>query len=298
MGRLEGKVVLVTGSGRGFGRSIAIAYGREGATVVSVARTRSELEGTAEGIRSQGGEAMTVSVDLAFEGEIRRLRDVVLGAYGGLDVLVNNAATSPWKTVEETTVENWDRTMAVNLRAPFLLSKVFLPAMKARGGGSVINVSSKSAEMGFVAESAYCPSKYGLEGLTQCLALELKPHNVAVNSLNVSAPEGKRLKPTELTLAEADMLPEKIKASYASDESMVGAFTDAWVFLALQDGNGVTGQRFSTRMLASLLEKEGWEAVVARRLGRLTRAVYETYEFPRSVRYQTPGGGWKELKFE
>ena len=78
----------------------------------------------------------------------------------------------------------------------------------------------------------------------------------------------------------------------------VDAFADAWVFLALQDGNGVTGQMFSTRMLAELLEKEGWEAVVARRRGRLTRAVYETYEFPGSVRYQTPDGGWKELKFE
>jgi NAD(P)-dependent dehydrogenase (short-subunit alcohol dehydrogenase family) len=221
MGRLEGKVVLVTGSGRGFGRSMAIAYGREGATVVSVARTRSELEGTAEAIRTHGGEAMPVFVDLALEGEIHRLRDVVLGAYGGLDILVNNAATSTWKTVEETTLEDWDRTMAVNLRAPFLLSKAFLPAMKARGGGSIINVSSKSAEMGFVAESAYCPSKYGLEGLTQCLALELKPRNVAVNSLNVSAPIGKRLKPTELTLAEAEKMTREIKESYADDESMV-----------------------------------------------------------------------------
>ena len=94
------------------------------------------------------------------------------------------------------------------------------------------------------------------------------------------------------------MLPEEIKASYASDESMVEAFTDAWVFLALQDGNGVTGQRFSTRTLAELLEKEGWDAVASRRRGRLTRSVYETYEFPGSVRYQTPDGGWKELKFE
>jgi NAD(P)-dependent dehydrogenase (short-subunit alcohol dehydrogenase family) len=288
---------LVTGSGRGFGRSMAIAYGGEGASVISVARTISELEGTEDAIRSKGGEVMTIPANLASAEEILRLRDRVLGAYGRLDVLVNNAATSPWKTVEEMTVEDWDRTMAVNLRSPFLLSKAFLEAMRTQGGGSIINVSSKSAEMGFVAEAAYCPSKYGLEGLTQCLALEMKPHNVAVNSLNVSAPEGRRLKPTELTLVEAEKMPREIRESYADDESMVDAFADAWVFLALQDGGGVTGQRFVTKALAEELERDGWEAVVERRRGKLTAAVYEPYEFPGSVRYQTPDGGWKELKF-
>jgi NAD(P)-dependent dehydrogenase (short-subunit alcohol dehydrogenase family) len=294
---LKGRVVLVTGSGRGFGRSMAIAYGREEASVISVARTISELEGTADVIRSHGGEVLTVPADLASVEEIFSLRDRVLGAYGRLDVLVNNAATSPWKTVEEMTVADWDRSMAVNLRAPFLLSKAFLEAMGAQGGGSIINVSSKSAEMGFVAEAAYCPSKYGLEGLTQCLALEMKPHNVAVNSLNVSAPEGRRLKPTELTLAEAEKMPREIRESYADDESMVDAFADAWVFLALQDRDGVTGQRFITKVLAEELARDGWEAVVARRRGKLTKAVYEPHEFPGSVRYQTPDGGWKELKF-
>jgi NAD(P)-dependent dehydrogenase (short-subunit alcohol dehydrogenase family) len=295
--RLKGRVVMVTGSGRGFGRSMAIAYGREGASVISVARTISELEGTEDAIRSQGGEVLTVPTDLASAEEILQLRDRVLGAYGRLDVLVNNAATSPWITVEEMTVEDWDWTVAVNLRAPFLLSKAFLEAMKAQGGGSIINVSSKSAEMGFVAEAAYCASKYGLEGLTQCLALEMKPHNVAVNSLNVSAPEGRRLKPTELTLAEAEKMPGEIRESYADDESMVDAFTDAWVFLALQDGDGVTGQRFVTKALAEELERDGWEAVAERSRGKLTKTVYEPYEFPGSVRYQTSDGGWKELKF-
>jgi NAD(P)-dependent dehydrogenase (short-subunit alcohol dehydrogenase family) len=295
--RLKGRVVMVTGSGRGFGRSMAIAYGRERASVISVARTISELEGTEDAIRSQGGEVLTIPTDLASAEEILQLRDRILGAYGRLDVLVNNAATSPWIIVEEMTVEDWDRTVAVNLRAPFLLSKAFLEAMKAQGGGSIINVSSKSAEMGFVAEAAYCASKYGLEGLTQCLALEMKPHNVAVNSLNVSAPEGRRLKPTELTLAEAEKMPGEFRESYADDESMVDAFTDAWVFLALQDGDGVTGQRFVTKALAEELERDGWEAVAERSRGKLTKTVYEPYEFPGSVRYQTPDGGWKELKF-
>ncbi len=298
MRRLEGKVVLVTGSGRGFGRSMALAYGLEGAKVVCVARTVSELEGTRDLILSSGGDAEVLRVDLAVPEEIDSLREAVEEGFGGLDVLVNNAATSPWKTLDETTVEDWDRVLAVNLRAPFLLAKAFKGSMAARGGGSIINVTSRSAEMGFVAEVGYCPSKYGLEGLTQCLALELRPLDIAVNSLNVSAPEGRRLKPTELTLREAAEMSEEERSKVASEAEMVEAFTDAWTFLALQRGSGVTGQRLSTKGLAEELDRDGWEAVEERLRGRLTMAVYQPYDFPRKVRYQTPGGGWDELVFE
>jgi len=289
---------LVTGSGRGFGRSVAVAYAMEGARVVSVARTRQELDRTADIIHARGGEVLTVPVDLSRIDEICRLRDEVLGAFGRLDVLFNNAAISPWKTIEEMTVEDWDRTIAVNLRAPFLLTKAFLGAMRAQGGASIVNVTSGSAARGFVAELAYCPSKFGLEGLTQCLALELRPHNVAVNSLNVAAPAGKTLKPTSLTEAQAEAVPEQVRARYADMGSMVRAFGEAWVFVALQNASGVTGQRLGTRRLAEELRRDGWEATVARYRGKLTQAVYEPYDFPRSVRCQTPDGGWKELKYE
>ncbi len=298
MRRLEGKVALVTGSGRGFGRPVAVAYALEGARVVSVARTSSELSITEEMIRSKGGEVMTIQADLADPEEILKLQGQVLDEYGRMDVIFNNAATSPWKTVDETTVDDWDRTLAVNLRAPFLLTKAFIEAMRGQGGGSVINVTSGAAVKGFVAEVAYCPSKYGLEGLTQCLALELKPYNIAVNTLGVAAPPGKGLKPTELTQEEADRMPTDVRARYADDESMVEAFTEAWTFMALQDGGGVTGQRVSTRRLAEELERDGWDTVRESMRGRLTRAVYEPFDFPRSVRYQTREGGWRELSFE
>ena len=297
MRRLEGKVALVNGSGRGFGRSMALAYGLEGAKVVCVARTVPELEGTRDLIHSSGGEAEVLQVDLAVPDEIDSLREAVEEGLGGLDVLVNNAATSPWKTLDETTLEDWDRTLGVNLRAPFLLAKAFKGSMAARGGGSIINVTSRSAETGFVAEVGYCPSKYGLEGLTQCLALELRPLGIAVNTLNVSAPEGKQLKPTEFTLREVAEMPEKERSRIASEAEMVEAFTDAWTFLALQKGGGVTGQRLGTGGLAEELEQDGWEAVGERLKGRLTMAVYRPYDFPRKVRYQTPGWGWDELVF-
>jgi gluconate 5-dehydrogenase len=298
MRRLEGKVVMVTGSGRGFGRSMALAYALEGATVVCVARTLSELNGTRDMIRASGGDAVVFRVDLAVPDEIDSLGETVVKQFGGLDVLVNNAATSPWKTLEETTLEDWDRVLGVNLRAPFLLAKAFKDPMATRGGGSIINVTSKSAEIGFVAEIGYCPSKYGLEGLTQCLALELRPVGIAVNSLNVSAPEGRRLKPTELTLQEATRMPEDEWSRIASEEEMVDAFKDAWTFLALQRGDRVTGRRLSTKGLVEDLENYGWEGVEERLRGKLTIAVYQPYDFPRKVRYQTPEGGWDELVFE
>jgi len=295
--RLKGKVAVVTGSGRGFGRAMALAYASEGARVVSVARTVDELRQTEAMIREVGGEAYTVEVDLATDEGLNRVVDEVLSAYNGVDVLVNNAATSPWLTLEETTLTHWDRVMAVNLRAPFALSKSLAPIMARRGGGAIINVSSRSAELGFVAETAYCSSKYGLEGLTQCLALELRTRNIAVNSLNVAAPPGKRLKPTELTLREAEAMPYDVQSHYADDWSMAEHFRDAWTFLALQDGSGITGQRLGTGELARVLKEEGEAAAYQRWKGKLTKAVYTPIPWPEKARYQTREGGWRELVF-
>ena len=202
---------------------------------------------------------LTIPLDLRNEREILKLRDTVIEHYGKLDVLVNNAATSPWKLFEDMTVKEWDMTISVNLRAPFILTKVFLDSMKKIGHGSIINVTSKSSEIGFLAETGYCPSKFGIEGLTQCLALELQQYNIAVNSLGVGAPPGLRLKPTELTLAEVNGMPDHIKNKYADEESMAEAFGEAWTFIALQDSKGVTGQRLGSRQLAESLKRNGWE---------------------------------------
>ena len=298
MKKLDGKVILVTGSGRGFGRAMAYTYALAGAKVVSVSRTVSELESLEKKIIEKGGEVLTVPTDLTDEKAILSLKDKVIEEYGNLDVLVNNAATSPWKTFEDMTIRDWDLTLSVNLRAQFILSKVFFDSMRSQGQGSIINITSKSSEIGFIAEVGYCPSKFGIEGLTQCLALELQPYNIAVNSLGVGAPPGLRLKPTELTLEEADNMPDEVKAKYADDDSMAEAFTEAWTFLALQNAKGVTGQRFGTRQLAEYLRLNGGEAAVAMWWRKLTKAVYVPYDFPKTARYQTPEGGFKEIHFK
>lgn len=298
MNRLSDKVVLVTGSGRGFGRSLAIAYASEGAKVVSVARSVNELREAEDAMKAVGGEVLTVSADISNDEGIQQVYEKTVETFGGLDVLVNNAATNSWLTVDDMTLESWDNIINVNLRAPFALSLAFLPSMKERGGGNIINVTSRSAERTNIAQLAYCPSKYGLEGLTQCLAIELKEYNIAVNSLNVASPPGLRLKPTALTLENAEKVPDSVKELYADDESMVKHFRDAWVFLALQDGSGITGQRLLTKELADILRGKGEDGALELYRGKRILSVYTPIEWPEMLRYQTPEGGFKEKWFK
>ncbi|MDP7207808.1 MAG: SDR family oxidoreductase [Candidatus Bathyarchaeota archaeon] len=288
---------MVTGSGRGFGKSLAIAFASEGAKVVSVARSIHELRETERAIKKVSGRVLTVPADISVDSGVRRVHDEVINAFGGLDVLVNNAATNSWLTIEDETMENWDNIMRINLRAPFALTLAFLHSMKERGGGNIINITSRSAESASLAQLAYCPSKYGLEGLTQALAFELKEYNIAVNSLNVASPPGLRLKPTALTIEAAEELPDSVRKLYADDDSMVRFFKDAWVFLALQDGSGITGQRLLTKTLAEVLREEGKEAAIKRYKGKHIQSVYTPIDWPETVRYQTPEGGFKEKKF-
>ena len=287
MNRLEGKVILVTGAGRGFGKYMSLAYAEEGATVIAASRTVSELTTLRDTIEAKGGTCVIFPIDLLILDDMTKLRDFVLKQFGRLDALVNCAADNLWKVFEDTTIEEWDKSISINLRAPFILSKLFLPMMKNQGRGSIINISSGSATKGFIAEVAYCPSKYGLEGLTQCLAMEFFQYNIAVNSLSPSAPEGKKLKPSRLTMRDESKLPDEIIATYADDDSIVEAFSEAWSFLAIQDAHGVTGQRFGTKQLADYLKTNGWEAAVAKWRNKLTKAVYVSYDLPEKVYYDT-----------
>ena len=287
MNSLKGKVILVTGAGRGFGKYMALAYAKEGAEVVAASRTTDELLILKETIEGKGGKCAIFPTDLLILDGMTQLKDYIKEQYGRLDTLVNCAADNLWKVFDDTTIREWDRSISINLRAPFILSKLFLPMMKKQGKGSIINISSGSATKGFVAEVAYCPSKYGLEGLTQCLAMEFYQHNIAVNSLSPSAPEGKKLRPSKLKSKDERKLPDEIKEKYADDDSIVEAFSEAWSFLALQDAKGVTGQRFGSKQLADYLRENGVKNTVTNWKSKLTKAVYVSYKLPEKVYYDT-----------
>jgi 3-oxoacyl-[acyl-carrier protein] reductase len=177
-GRLKDKSALVTGASSGLGRATAISLARAGTDVALVARSTEDLESAREEVLRTGRRALTLPTNLAQDEEISATIERTVEEFGRIDVLVNAAGTDVPGTVEELAVEGWDRTLAVNLRAPFLLSKAAFPHMREAGGGTIVNVSSVAGKKGSANASAYCASKFGLTGFTQALADEGKEHSI------------------------------------------------------------------------------------------------------------------------
>src|ERR687886_1710648 len=175
---LEGKAALVTGASSGLGRATAIALARAGADVALVARSAEELDGAKEEVSKAGRRAMSLPTDLAKEEETSATVERTIEEFGRMDVLVNAAGTDVPGTVEELDVEGWDRTLDVNLRAPFLLSKAAFPHMREAGGGMVVNISSVAGKKGWANAPAYCASKFGLTGFTEALADEGREYGI------------------------------------------------------------------------------------------------------------------------
>ncbi len=173
---LEGQVAVVTGSGSGIGRAVAFALGLAGARVV-VAELAETGRETAELIRLRGGDALYHQTDVAEEESVARLASAVHDAYGEVSILINNAILCPVARLEYLDLALWDRVMAVNLRGAFLTARAFVPQMRRRGGGTVINMVSTDAMPGL---SAYIASKQGLVGLTQSLAVEVGQEGIHV----------------------------------------------------------------------------------------------------------------------
>jgi NAD(P)-dependent dehydrogenase (short-subunit alcohol dehydrogenase family) len=173
-GSSKGKSALVTGASSGLGRATALALAQAGTDVALVARSAEELESAKERVLRTGRRALTLPTDLAQEEETSATIERTVEEFGRIDVLVSAAGTDVPGTVEELAVEGWDRTLEVNLRAPFLLSKAAFPHMREAGGGTIVNVSSVAGKKGWANASAYCASKFGLTGFTQALADEGK----------------------------------------------------------------------------------------------------------------------------
>ena len=180
---LEGKTAFITGAGRGIGQGIALAFAREGCDVAVAARSAREIGETAIQIRALGRTALAVECDVTDEDAIRRSVDTTLNAFGRIDILVNNAGYGCFKPFLEQSIEEWRRTLEVNLTGAFLCIRAVAPSMMARRAGRIINISSVAGLKPIIDQSAYCASKYGLNGLTKVLALELRPYNIGVHAL-------------------------------------------------------------------------------------------------------------------
>ena len=169
MSSLSGKVALVTGASSGIGAGIATMLAAEGACVALAARRAAELQRVADAIRDQGGTALSHVTDLADDESIAGLLARTRAELGHVDVLVNNAGYAVWKPLEETTMAEWDRTFAVNVRAAAYLSAAVLPGMQARGFGRIVNIGSEAGVAIVPGLAAYCVSKHALRALTEVI---------------------------------------------------------------------------------------------------------------------------------
>lgn len=183
MGRLSSKTALITGGGAGIGRACALAFAREGARVAVLGRRRQPLEQVAAEILAQGGEAMAVVADVTRSPEISAAIEQVVARFGPFQVVVNNAGVTFVGTADETSEEDWNRILAINLTGTFLVSKAALPVLRRAGGGSIVNLSSVYGLVARRQRTAYTASKGGVTLLTQAMALDHASEGIRVNCI-------------------------------------------------------------------------------------------------------------------
>ena len=183
MSDFDGRRVLVTGGGAGIGRAICLRLARAGARVVCVDVDRKRADAVAQEIEADGGQALALAGDVAVESDVARVVDDASRALGGLDVLVNNAGITIIKSFEESTVEDWDRTLSINLRSMFLVTKRALPKLRESGHSAIVNLASMAALRFTVPHIPYAASKGGVVAFTRDLAVELAPDGIRVNAV-------------------------------------------------------------------------------------------------------------------
>ena len=211
MKKLEGKKAIVTGGGRGIGRAIALAMAEEGCDVAVVSRTRGEIERVAGEINMFDSLGLAIQADISEPTDVEYMVHKTLNTFGRIDILVNNAGIAIFKPFLDLTLDDWDKTMAVNLRGAFLCAQEVAKYMVEQESGTLVNVCSSASKKAYPNQLAYVASKHGMMGLSKTLSIELQPYGIKVYAI---CPGGVNTRLTADARPEADrsdwMHPEDI----------------------------------------------------------------------------------------
>ncbi len=236
--RLLDKAVLITGGARGLGLAMAERFTAEGARVIIVDRDRVQGEQAAAGLKAQGFPAHFIQADLAHPDEIERAVDVALSIGGRLDILVNNAAVILPKGIEEISASEWDWLMSINLRAPFLMVKAALPALKA-SRGVILNLGSTTGLQATSSNVAYSVSKAGVIMMTKNLARDLHPFGIRVNCLCPGAVDTPLLRAHVAALGGGDEVLERPRSrGFLTTPQQIA---DVALYLVSDEASAITG---------------------------------------------------------
>lgn len=184
MGKLDGKVAIITGGGTGIGKGIGLAFAREGARLVIASRNKDHLESAAEEMRTEGAEVLIVPTDVTDEAQVKALFERTMRAFGRVDILVNNSGAFDGGPLEELSLETWQKVINVNLTGPFLCTREAMKIMKRQREGRIINIGSISAQMPRMNSAPYATTKHGLVGLTKSTALEGRAFGISASILH------------------------------------------------------------------------------------------------------------------
>jgi len=178
---LKGKIALITGASRGIGRAIALSLAEQGAAIIATATSGNNLTELINQITAAKGQATAIPADLASEASITALVDQVTKQYGKLDILINNAGITHSGKIDDTPTADWDKVMAINARAPYILCRQCLPLLRQSDQAIIINISSVVGVKGYAEQTLYGSSKHALRGMSIALAQELRPENIRVH---------------------------------------------------------------------------------------------------------------------